>query len=147
MRSSPVLASAQAAGRETDGQTDETDQTRPEPDRPTRPTPKHPYKRTDTVLTSWPLAPKPKKPTCEDVSMAYKKKVRVSCTSFGGVKNHRPLPPGAGQKPVPHLYPYSVGWEARRPLEPHGQPRRDGALRAKRMCGRKHKNRDQETRE
>ena len=66
--------------------------------------------------------------------MADKKKVRVSCTRFGGIKNHRPLPAGAGQKPVPHLYPYSVGWEARRPLEPHGQPRRGRGITCKKEC-------------
>ena len=57
--------------------------------------------------------------------------MRVSCTSCGGNKFHRPLSPGAGQKPVPHLYPYSVGWEARRPLEPRSQPRRGRGITCK----------------
>ena len=51
------VTSAQAALRRTDRQTDRTDQTRP-----TRPDPGNPPtdKRTDTVLASWLLAPKPK---------------------------------------------------------------------------------------
>ena len=118
--------------RPTDKPTDRQD--RPDEtrtDRPTRPSPKTtPRKYRHCAGKHAPRA-RPQNPSCLDTKMADKKKARVSCTSGGGFKNHRPLPPGAGQKPVPHLYPYSVGWEARRPLEPHSQPRRGRGVTCK----------------
>ena len=113
-----------------DRQTDRQRQTRPEPDRPTRPTPKHPHELTDTVLASTLLERDPKTlPAWKQRWLT--KNVRASCFSLVEKKFNRPLSPGAGQKPFPQLYPYSVGWEARRPLEPHGQPRKGQGITCK----------------
>ena len=133
----PAKAWAQATGtrasQQTDRQTDRTDRTRPDQtDRPDQ-APKQPQEITDTVLASTLLERDPKTlPAWMQKWLTRKRCVCPVLVVVVSKRNHRPLPPGAGQKPVPHLYPYSVGWEARRPLEPHSQPRRGRGITCKR---------------
>ena len=127
-----LCTSSEKKDRQTDRR-DRPDQTRTRPE-PNRPTPETPRQSHRHCTGKHAPGARPQNPSYLKTIDGRQEKRRVCPVLVVVVskRNHRPLPPGAGQKPVPHLYPYSVGWEARRPLEPHSQPRRGRGITCKR---------------